>query len=56
MLRITTVQPKIFAGQNFAHPTYPYIAEMFHTINFHPRGEDCHRFYVLINMGQKFIK
>ena len=32
---------------------YPCITEIFHRIKFHPCGEDHHRHYVIINIGQK---
>ena len=45
---------KVLLDTNFAQLVYPYITEIFHRINFHRCGNDYHRFYVIIYMGQKF--
>ena len=46
------IQLKFSLAKN-SQPTCPCITEIFHGINFHPCSKDCHRLYVIINMGQK---
>ena len=44
---------KIFAGQNFAKPSYLCIAEIFSETNFCQCSKGCHILNVIINTGQK---